>query len=752
VRLIEAVNLRVEESSLTGESAPVDKHTTALGDSRLAVADRKNMGYAGTAVTYGRGRGVVVATGMSTEFGKIAGMIQAIETRKTPLQDNLDRVGRILVRIAFVIVVVIAFFGLLRGQPFIEMFVFGIALAVAVVPEALPAVVTVSLAIGVRRMARRNSLMRRLLAVETLGSTSYICSDKTGTLTKDEMTVRKICVAGRTLEVTGEGYTPHGRFLLNGQMVEPDAQLRGLLQAAALASDAQIVFSASDNRWKIKGDPTEAAIVVAAEKAGLKKVDLDASYRRIAEIPFTSESKRMTTLHESRGERVVYSKGAPEVILNSCTRQLSGGALIALSPADRTAIMEEARRMAGGALRVLAVASKPGAEVAEAERDMLFMGLMGMIDPPRPEARAAIRTCESACIQPVMITGDHPLTAQAVASELGLLKGGRVATGTELDGMSEPRLESELETIKVFARVSPAHKLRIVTALQKKGHIVAMTGDGVNDAPALKQADIGIAMGITGTDVTKEAAAMTLTDDNFASIVAAVEEGRGIFDNIKKYLMYLLSANIGEIGLMALATLLGLPLPLTAVQILYVNLATDGLPALALAVDPPEPDIMHRKPRDPRTGIFTKSVVALMVVAGCWSSFSNLGLFAYLIFSGRSLKEAMAMTFVSLVLIEFSKAYHFRSDRDSVLKGIFSNQWLNLAILWELLLLGLVIYVPFLQQAFGTFGMRASDWLLVIGPAVSIWPVLELTKYVLRHGWLGESNTVCRLAGFQTGH
>ena len=534
-------------------------------------------------------------------------------------------------------------------------------------------------------------------------------------------------------------------------MVEPDAPLRELLQAAALASDAQIVFNASDNRWKIKGDPTEAAIVVAADKAGLKKVDLDALYRRIGEIPFTSESKRITTLHANRGERVVHSKGAPEVILNSCTRQLSAGTLIALSPADRTAIMEEARRMAGEALRVLAVASKPGGEVAEAERDMLFMGLMGMIDPPRPEARAAIRTCESACIQPVMITGDHPLTAQAVASELGLLKGGRVATGAELDGMSEPRLDSELETIKAFARVSPAHKLRIVTALQKKGHIVAMTGDGVNDAPALKQADIGTAMGTTGTDVTKEAAAMTLTDDNFASIVAAVEEGRGIFDNIKKYLMYLLSANIGEIGLMALATLLGLPLPLTAVQILYVNLATDGLPALALAVDPPKPDIMHRRPRDPRTGIFTKSVVALMVIAGCWSSFSNLGLFAYLIYSGQNLKEAMAMTFVSLIFIEFSKAYHFRSDRDSVLKGIFSNQWLNLAILWEFLLLGLVIYVPFLQQAFGTFGMRAPEWLLAIGPAVSIWPVLELTKYVLRHGWLGESNTACRWAGFQTG-
>jgi Ca2+-transporting ATPase len=588
--------------------------------------------------------------------------------------------------------------------------------------------------------------------VETLGSTSYICSDKTGTLTKDEMTVRKIHAAGRPLDVTGEGYSPKGRFLHNGRAVESDPALKELLQAAALASDAQVEFSSLDGRWKIKGDPTEAALVVAAEKAGMRKIDLDSRYRRIGEIPFTSENKRMTTLHENREERVACSKGAPEIILNSCTRYFSGDGVMDLDPAGRAAIMEEARRMAGQALRVLAVASKPDAELADAERDMVFIGLAGMIDPPRPEARAAIRTCESACIQPVMITGDHPLTAQAVAAELGLLNGGRVVTGTELDAMDESELESQLEAIKVFARVSPAHKLRIVAALQKKGHIVAMTGDGVNDAPALKKADIGIAMGITGTDVTKEAAAMTLTDDNFASIVAAVEEGRGIFDNIKKYLMYLLSANIGEIGLMAGATLLGLPLPLTAVQILYVNLATDGLPALALAVDPPMADIMRRKPRDPRNGIFTKSVVALMMVAGGWSSLSNLGLFAYLLHSGRDLKEAMAITFVSLVLMEFSKAYHFRSDRDSVLNGLFSNRWLNLAILWELLLLGLIIYVPFLQRAFGSFGMQPADWLMAVGPAVSIWPVLELTKYVLRRGWLGESNLACRLGGLQPIH
>ena len=552
---------------------------------------------------------MVVATGMKTEFGKIAQMLQTVETGKTPLQENLDKVGHMLARAAFVVVAIIVALGLLRGQPFIEMLIFGIALAVAVVPEALPAVVTISLAIGVQRMVKRHALMRRLPAVETLGSTSVICSDKTGTLTKDEMTVRKIFVAGQVLEVSGAGYEPHGQFSRDGFLVEPSDSMKLLLRAATLASDAHIVHSESDGHWHVKGDPTEGALVVAAAKAGLNKADLESQFPRVNEIPFTSETKRMTTLHAGPEGAIAYSKGAPEIILDSCARQLTADGEIALDSESREVILEAARQMASEALRVLAVASKPGATLENAEHEMTFLGLVGMIDPPRPEAKAAIQTCEQAGIKPVMITGDHPLTAQAVARELGLLKTGRIVTGAELEAMSEDEFEREVENIEVYARVSPAHKLRVVTALQKKGHIVAMTGDGVNDAPALKKADIGIAMGITGTDVTKEAAAMTLTDDNFASIVAAVEEGRGIFGNIKKYLMYLLSSNIGEIGLMAGATLLGLPLPLTAVQILYVNLATDGLPALALAVDPPEPDLMRRKPRNPRTGIFTRPVV-----------------------------------------------------------------------------------------------------------------------------------------------
>ncbi len=738
VRLIESVNLQIEESALTGESVPVEKHAAPLANGELALGDRKNMAYAGTAATYGRGRAVVVATGMNTEFGKIAQMLQTIDTGKTPLQENLDKVGQTLARAAFVVVAIIAALGLFRGQPFIEMLIFGIALAVAVVPEALPAVVTISLAIGVQRMVKRNALMRRLPAVETLGSTSVICSDKTGTLTKDEMTARKIFVAGQIFEVSGAGYEPHGVFAHAGSTVEPSSALELLLQAGILASDAHIVHSESDGRWHVKGDPTEGALVVAAAKAGLHKADLDAQYPRVNEIPFTSETKRMTTLHTGTKNTVAYSKGAPEIILDSCARQLTADGQTALDAASREVILEAARQMASGALRVLAVASKSDATLENAEHEMTFLGLMGMIDPPRPEARSAIQTCEQAGIKVVMITGDHPLTAQAVARELGLLKTGRIITGAELEAMSEAELEREVENIEVYARVSPAHKLRVVTALQKNGHIVAMTGDGVNDAPALKKADIGIAMGITGTDVTKEAAAMTLTDDNFASIVAAVEEGRGVFGNIKKYLMYLLSSNIGEIGLMAGATLLGMPLPLSAVQILYVNLATDGLPALALAIDPPERDLMRRNPRNPHTGIFTRPVVTLMVVGGLWSAAVNLGLFAWALNSGRSVEEAMTMTFVSLVLIQFFKAYNFRSDRHSVLNKPFANKWLNIAILWEVALLLLIIYLPFLHDAFGTFYLPWLDWAIVIGLALTISPVLEAAKWMERRGWFGK--------------
>lgn len=738
-RLIESVNLKVDEAALTGESVSVEKKTAPLDDEELAVGDRNNMAFGGTIATYGRGRAVVVGTGMDTEFGQIAKMLQSVEAGRTPLQKNLDKVGRILALAALVVVAAIVAAGLVRGQPWVEMLIFGIALAVAVVPEALPAVVTISLAIGVQRMAKRNALVRRLPAVETLGSTSVICSDKTGTLTKDEMTARKLYTSERTLAVSGIGYVPEGDFSVDGSSVELEPMETELLLAAALVSDAHLAHDETDGVWHVKGDPTEGALIVAAAKAGLHKRDIDSQFPRVGEIPFTSEAKRMTTVHEVDRGRVAYAKGAPETILASCSRVLTVEGEVPLEDAERAAILDRVRRMAEEALRVLAVARKSDATLEDAERDMTFLGLVGMIDPPRPEAKAAVEKCAKAGIRVVMITGDHPLTAQAVARELGLFEVGKGVTGTELEDMSDEQLEREVETIEVYSRVSPEHKLRVVTALQKRRHIAAMTGDGVNDAPALKKADIGIAMGITGTDVSKEAAAMTLTDDNFASIVAAVEEGRGIFENIKKYLMYLLSSNIGEIGLMAGATLAGWPLPLTAVQILYVNLFTDGLPALALAVDPPEDDLMERPPRDANTGIFTRPVVVLMCLGGLWSTIVNLAVFHWAMEKQRySIEHAMTLTFVSLVLIQFLKAYNFRSDRVSVSHRPFANKWLNLAILGEIAVLIFIVQFEPLQEAFGTFTLTQEDWLIVTGAAVTVMPVLEIAKWLERRGWLGK--------------
>ena len=630
------------------------------------------MVYAGTAVSYGRGRRSSWLRGWARSSARSLACWQGVESRRTPLQQNLDRVGHILARAALAVVALIVVLGLLRGQPFWEMVIFGIALAVAVVPEALPAVVTISLALGAQRMVKRNALVRRLSAVETLGSVSVIASDKTGTLTKGEMTIRQIYAGGRMLEVTGAGYEPIGEFLEAGAPVTPPAVVLTLLRGAALASDARLKRQQACQPTGRRARPPRGTRPSwpsswRRRRPACTSTTSTLPIPRVAEIPFTSETKRMTTLHRTPEGVVAYSKGAPEVILAGCSRLLDDDGARIVGRADRERVLDASRNMASQALRVLAVAVKPRASLEDAERGMTFLGLVGMSDPPRPEAGRAIETCVQAGIKPILITGDHVLTAEAVARELGVLKQGRVVTGAELDAMSDEELQRQVAEIEVYARVSPAHKLRVVTAWQSKGHFVAMTGDGVNDAPALKKADIGVAMGITGTDVTKEAAAMTLTDDNFASIVAAVEEGRGVFSNIKKYLMYLLSSNVGEIGLMAGASLLGMPLPLTAVQILYVNLATDGLPALALAVDPPEADLMRRPPRDPRAGIFTRPVLTLTLLGGAWSMLVNIGLFAWALGSGRGVAEAVTMTFVSLVLIQFFKAYNFRSDRHSVL-------------------------------------------------------------------------------------
>jgi Ca2+-transporting ATPase len=745
-RLIEAVNLKIDEAALTGESLPVEKHTLPLSGNDLPLGDRVNMVYAGTAVVYGRGRAAVVATGMRTEFGRIAQFLGTVQATPTPLQQNLDRLGQVLALFGLAVVIIIGVLGVIRGLPLLDVIMFGLALAVAVVPESLPAVVTISLAIGVQRMARRNALVRRLAAVETLGSVSVICSDKTGTLTKDEMTVRKILVGGKVFTVSGVGYEPQGGFFCGQEAVTPSGPLTDLLRAATLASDARLVRMAPgeggdrafQTEWQMKGDPTEGALVVAAAKAGLHKAELEREQPRVAEIPFTSESKRMTTLHGGPQGLRAYAKGAPEVILRCCTQAVHRERLLALGTAERDAINESAQRMAAEALRVLAIAYKPDASPEDAERDMIFLGLVGMIDPPRPEAKTAIATCAEAGIKPMMITGDHPTTAAAVARELGLVADGRVLTGAELARMSDAALQRDIDSLIVFARVSPADKLRVVAALQDKGHFVAMTGDGVNDAPALKKANIGIAMGIKGTEVTREAGDMTLTDDNFASIVAAVEEGRGVFANIKKYLMFLLSSNLGEIVLLAAAALLAWPLPLTAIQILCVNLATDGLPALALAVDPPEEDLMRRPPRDSRTGIFTRPVVALIVAGGLWSALVNLMLFRWALASGRELPHAMTMVFAALVMIEFFKAYSFRSDRRSVLHLPLANYWLNVAVVGELALLIAVIYWPFFQRAFGIVSLSPADWAVTTATALTIFPALEIAKALGRRRWFGE--------------
>jgi Ca2+-transporting ATPase len=727
-RVLESINLSVDEAALTGESVAVEKAAEPLGDAELPLGDRRNMIYAGTSAAYGRARAVVVATGMSTQFGKIARMVESVDAGRTPLQENLDRLGATLGKAAMIVVGIVVLVGLARGLPPIDMFMFGIALAVAVVPEALPAVVTISLAIGVRRMVRRQALVRRLPIVETLGSTSVICSDKTGTLTKNEMTVRQLCVDRQVFDVSGTGYDPQGELMHDGHPTPPTAAVELLLRAAALASDARLVNR--DNRWTIDGDATEGALLVAARKIGLDLAIWSDREPRVAEIPFTSDRRRMTTLHRTATGVVAYSKGAAEDIIAGCSRQLVDGAAVALSQGDRDWFREAEQRMAANGLRVLAIAMKPAASTADAESGMTLLGLVAMLDPPRPEARLAVQTCEQAGIRAVMITGDHPLTARTVAKELGLLKGDRVVTGQELNRLTDEALAREVNDIAVYARVSPADKLRVVDAWQKRGNIVAMTGDGVNDAPALKKADIGIAMGITGTDVSKEAAGMTLLDDNFATIVAAVEEGRVVFGNIKKYLMYLLSCNVGEIVLLAGSVIVGLPMPLTAVQILYVNLATDGLPALALAVDPPDGDLMRRQPRDPRIGVFTRPVVAMLLTAGIWSGIVNMSLFVWLLGRGRALEEAMALTFVTLVLIQFFNAYNCRSDRHPVFRRPFANRWLNLAVGWEVILLIAIVYVPFFQPAFGTFSLTLGDWLLVGGLAFSIVPVIEAVKWI----------------------
>ncbi|MEM0333639.1 MAG: cation-translocating P-type ATPase, partial [Candidatus Aenigmatarchaeota archaeon] len=644
-RIIEAINLQVDESPLTGESTPVEKITTSLPEN-TPLGDRKNMLFYGTVVTYGRGKGVVVATGMQTEFGKIASLLQEVEERKTPLQKDLDRTSKTLGLYILILCGIISTVGFLKGYPFWQMLMWGVALAVAVIPEALPAVVTISLALGVKRMVKRKALIIKLPAVETLGSVSVICSDKTGTLTKNEMTVTKIWLNNIFVEVTGTGYVPEGEFLIDGKPIsEKNENLMFLLKIGVLCNDASMIFE--ENRWKIVGDPTEGALIVAGAKAKLLKDTLSSSYPRVAEIPFTSERKRMTTVHiTSDKKKLVFCKGAPEVILSLCEYILENNQEKRLTESDKEKIHQVVVEMAKEGLRVMGLAYKVLKEdisnISEEkiEKGLTLVGLVGMIDPPREEAKIAVKVCKSAGIKPVMITGDHKITAMAIAKELGILSEKEKAlSGEELEKISEKELEAEVEMISVYARVSPEHKLKIVKAFQSKNHIVAMTGDGINDAPALKAADIGIAMGITGTDVAKEASDMILLDDNFATIVSAVKEGRTIFANIRKYLIYLLTGNVGTVVGLTLALLAGLPLPLVAVQILYINLLMDGAPAVALGLEPPEPGIMNKPPRNPKEGIFNRYVLIFILLMGSLIGLWALGFFTYTLYT-HSLPKA----------------------------------------------------------------------------------------------------------------
>jgi Ca2+-transporting ATPase len=755
LRLIEAFNLRTDEASLTGESTPVEKVTQVIEGTDVAIGDRKNMVYSGTTVTYGRGKGIAIATGMGTEFGKIAAMLQEVEEEKTPLEKNLNKVGKwlgyaclgvVAIVVGLVLVRTLITSGAITGGVILQMFIWGVSLAVAAVPEALAAVVVISLSLGVRRMVKRHALVRRLSAVETLGCTTVICSDKTGTLTQDEMTVRQIYTGGKLINVSGVGYEPKGQFQLDGKAmdVSQDTAVQTLMKINTLCNDTRLV--SVDGVWGIKGDPTEGALVVVSAKAGLLQEETNDKFPRIDEIPFSSERKRMTTMHNTPEGKVAYSKGAPEVILDSCSHILTDSKKRPLTEKDKAQVLDTAKGMAGQALRVLGMAYKPLPEIPtcreDSEAGMVFVGLAGMIDPPREEVKEAIRLCDKAGIKSVMITGDHKLTAMAVAKELGLLKKGIALTGAELDKLTDEEFENNVEDVEVYARVSPAHKLRVIEAFDKKGEIVAMTGDGVNDAPALKKADIGVAMGITGTDVSKEAAAMVLTDDNFASIVAAVEEGRGIFQNIKKYLIYLLSCNVGEVLIMFVAGLMGMALPLLAIHLLWVNLTTDGLPALALSVDPSDPDIMEQPPRDPQSSIFSKNMLITIGAIGVAMTATMVPMFIWKLTSeGGSwwdknnplIPEAQTMVLCTMVLFELFTALACRSEIHSFFKlGPLSNKWLIYANLSSLALLMGVLYIPPLMGPFHVVHMGPEDWMWIVPISISGFVIVEIVKFVYR--------------------
>ncbi|HEY8531430.1 MAG TPA: cation-transporting P-type ATPase, partial [Limnochorda sp.] len=748
LRLLEAWGLEVDESLLTGESVPVAKRADWLGRGDEEVAERANQLFMGTMVTRGRAQAVVVATGGETEMGEIAALIRRAGPESTPLQERAQELGRVLVAVSAALVLLVAIVGMARGLSAYEMFLTGISLAVAVIPEGLPAAVTVALALGVQRMIRRNCIVRRLPAVETLGSITTICSDKTGTLTRNEMTVTRVELAHGSLEVTGTGYEAEGRILDRGRAVDPSSVpgLERLLQAAVLCNRARLPERAADGpaRWpgsasgpEVWGDPTEIALLVMARKAGRPPEFWRGRARELAEFPFDADRKRMSVVADLAGERLLLCKGAPEAVLARCTHLEQRGGPVPLSDQGRGRWLARAEAMSGEALRVLALAYKPLPrgqlpEQEAAESGLILLGLVGMLDPPRDEVRNELERARRAGIRTIMVTGDHPRTAEAIARQLGILQPGEQAVmGRVLDGLSEAEVRRLVRERSVFARVSPRHKVQLVRALKATGARVAMTGDGVNDAAAIKEADVGIAMGRCGVEVTREAASVVLTDDRFDTILAAVEEGRGLFQNVRSFMRYLLGCNAGEVLVMLGATLLGLPLPLTPLQILWMNLVTDGLPAIALGMDPPSPGLMEQPPRRPGEGVFSGGLGRQLLGRAIFIGVSSLGAFLWMLAAGYGLVVARTGAFTALVVAQLAYVFSARSERlDPLERPVGSNRWLVGAVgLSALAQLG-AVYVPVLQRALETAPLPPEAWWVVL--AAALWPaVWDLA----RHAW-----------------
>jgi Ca2+-transporting ATPase len=739
-RLVEAAMLRANEAPLTGESLPVDKHVGEI-PADTALADRSNMVFLGTSVLSGSGLALVVATGMATEVGRIAALLEHAGSGQTPLQRKLDAVGRRLLWVCFAIVGAVFVLGLLRGIGGFEMFLGAVSLAVAAIPEGLPAVVTVALALGVQRMVRRNALVRRLPAVETLGCVQVICTDKTGTLTMGEMTVRRLITAESIFNLTGEGYSAAGAILADGAEVDAraDPQLRELLLCGAACNDSHV--DQRDGKFSVIGDPTEGALLIAASKGGVSPDAIDAEMPRLAVVPFSSDRKRMTVVRRRDENPWAFVKGAPEVIIERCSRIRTQNGEREPDSADRAKMLEASALMANDALRVLAFAEKrldnesgPELEADRIETGLTLLGLAGMQDPPRPEAQDAIRRCKTAGIKTVMITGDHPATARAIGRELGIVAHGHgLLVGSEIERMDEAALAAQVEAVSVYARVTAEHKLRIVRAWKSRGAVVAMTGDGVNDAPALKESAVGVAMGRTGTEVAKQAADIIITDDNFASIVAAVEEGRGIYDNISKTLSYLMGGNAGELAVMLFAALVGWPTPLLPIQLLWINLVTDGLPALALATEPVDPSVLSRPPRDPESEIMDRGFFGLLALTGCLTASVALAAFAWEMHAGGNVMDARNAAFSALVIAELMRSFGARSNTRTVWElGLFSNLRLFAVVVLSFALQLAIHGFAVLELLFGIEPVTLWQCLWWIALGLVPLMALEARKVILR--------------------